>query len=326
MQYRTLGRSGYRVSEIGLGCWQLGNDFGSLEQDQAQAILDMSQQQAVNFLDTADVYGGGLSEQRIGGWLKTQPKQPYVVTKVGRDGALFPDGYTKAKVAKSLNDSAQRLGVDCIDLAQLHCVPRDILFDGELLSWMEDFQKEGLIHHFGASVEMIDEAVFCAEQPKLSSIQIIFNIFRQDAVEQLFPKAQENNVGIIVRLPLASGLLSGKASSQRVYADNDHRNYNKDGAAFHVGETFNGIPFAKGLELVEALKGYLPTGMTMQQLALRWILDHRAVSSVIAGASSAQQLQANALCSELPPLPSELHEQLSQFYFSEVRQHIRGGI
>ncbi len=328
MKTRILGKSGYVVSEIGLGCWQLGNDFGPVEEQQAAAILDTAEDQQICFWDTADVYGAGLSERRIGQWLASlgpNDKRPLVATKVGRDAALYPDGYTKARVRTNLLGSIDRLGVEALDLVQLHCVPTEILMAGDMLDWMEDFQQEGLIKAFGASVEKIDEALFCVEHPKLTSLQILFNLFRQDATEVLLPKAAEKEVGVIVRLPLASGLLSGKMTKDQQFAAGDHRNYNRDGAAFHVGETFNGIPFEKGVELVQELNSFVPQDMTLLQMALRWILDQPQVSTVIAGASKAYQVESNAAASALPPLSDVLHQQLWAFYYDKVRDQIRGG-
>ncbi|QUX95841.1 aldo/keto reductase [Marinomonas sp. CT5] len=326
MKTRVLGKTGFEVSEIGLGCWQLGNDFGPVEDQEANAILQTALDEGIHFFDTADVYGGGLSEERIGRWRKTLTKQPIIATKVGRNAELYPDGYSKASVKKSLQASARRLGVEAIDLAQLHCVPRDVLFSGDILAWMEDLKKEGIIKHFGASVEMLDEATFCCGHPELASLQILFNVFRQDAVQSLLPLAEKNDVGIIVRLPLASGLLTGKMTVDHVFNEQDHRSYNKDGAAFHVGETFNGLPFGKGVELVEALKEKLPAGQNILDVSLRWILDQPQVSSIIAGASRSSQVIRNAAASSLSPLSEELHALLSEFYRQEVRSHIRGGI
>ncbi len=326
MKYRTLGKTGFKVSEIGLGCWQLGNDFGPVEEQMAQDILQMAQRHGVNFFDTADVYGGGISEQRIGQWRGELSEKPFIATKVGRNPDLYPSEYSKASVRASLEASARRLGVEAIDLAQLHCVPREVLFAGDILAWMEDLQQEGLIRHFGASVEMIDEAVFAAQHPKVASLQVLFNMFRQDAITELFPIAEQNNVGIIVRLPLASGLLSGKMTLDRQFAETDHRSYNQDGAAFHVGETFNGLPYATGVALANEAQALLPNDMALLDAALRWILDQPQVTSVIAGASSAAQIERNAKASDLAPLDSVLHKQLAQFYQERVREHIRGGI
>lgn len=326
MKTRLLGKTGYEVSEIGLGCWQLGNDFGPVEDKEASAILQTAVDSSINFFDTADVYGGGVSEQRIGQWRQSLSQPPIIATKVGRDAALYPNGYTKASVKQSLQASAKRLGVEAIDLAQLHCVPRDVLFAGDILAWMEDLKQEGIIKHFGASVEMLDEAKFCCEHPDIASLQILFNVFRQDAIASLFPIAEKNNVGIIVRLPLASGLLSGKMTLDYKFDEHDHRHYNKDGAAFHVGETFNGIPFEKGVGLVESLKGKLPEGQNILDVSLRWILDQPQVSSIIAGASRSSQVVRNAAASSLSPLSKETHTLLRDFYQEQVRQEIRGGI
>ncbi|ADZ92699.1 aldo/keto reductase [Marinomonas mediterranea] len=326
MYQRKLGKSGLEVSEIGLGCWQLGNDFGAIEENVALDILTTAYQQGVTFFDTADVYGAGLSEERIGQWRKTLDTPPIIATKVGRNPNLYPDGYTKAAVKESLANSAKRLGVEAIDLAQLHCVPRDVLFAGDIIAWMEDLQQEGLIKHFGASVEMLDEALFCCNSKALTSLQILFNVFRQDATTELFPAAEQNEVGIIVRLPLASGLLSGKMTKTRSFEQGDHRNYNRDGAAFHVGETFNGIPYELGVDLAEQAKTILPEGMDLVDVALRWILDHPQISSVIAGTTKAEQVMRNTQASALPPLSVELHQALAEFYKLHVRQHIRGGI
>ena len=324
MHRRTLGKSGYSVSEVGIGCWQLGGDFGPVEDERAESILAAADEGGITFWDTADVYGGGLSEERIGRYLATHNADRTVATKVGRNGELYPDGYTKDKVRKSLEGSARRLGIDSLDLAQLHCVPTDVLKDGDLLSWMEEFQDEGLIRQFGTSVETIEEALFSLTHPKLTSVQTIFNIFRQDHITELFPAASEANVGIIVRLPLASGVLSGKMSADHTFADTDHRNYNKDGAFFSVGETFSGIPFETAVGFADRLKPLVPEGMTMAQMAMRWWLDHPAVSSVITGASRPSQALENAAVSDLSPLSSELHDGLSALYFDEVKPTVRG--
>ena len=329
MKTRILGKTGFSVSEIGLGCWQLGNDFGPMEDAQAEQILTTASEQGINLFDTADVYGGGISEQRIGQWLAKQPAQaakPIVISKVGRDGALFPDGYSKEKVRKNIEGTVSRLGVDALDLVQLHCIPPKVLKDGEIFTWLADFQQQGLIKNFGASVETLEEALLCTEVEHLASLQIIFNIFRQDAATQLLPIAEEKNIGIIVRLPLASGLLSGKMQKNRQFSAQDHRQYNRDGQAFHVGETFNGIEFDTGVDLANEAKALLPENLNLLQVSLRWLLDQPAVSTIISGASSAQQVISNAQVSDLPPLSLALHQSLNTFYQEKVKQHIRGGI
>ncbi len=324
MKSRRLGKTGYEVSEIGLGCWQLGGGFGPVEDDAANAILDEANRLGVTFWDTADVYGGGQSETRIGAHAKGQGV--HVATKLGRNGDLFPDKYTKAGVRQSLEGSARRLGVETLDLAQLHCVPPAVLRDGEIFGWLDDLQREGLIRHYGASVETIEEAMVCLDHPGVATLQIIFNLFRQDHAEALLPRAAEQDVGIIVRLPLASGLLSGKFGKDAAFDPKDHRNFNRDGAAFSVGETFSGIPFETGVELVDELKTMVPEGLLMSQFALRWILDHPAVSTIIAGVSRPEQLADNVAASERAPLDPALHETLGTWYRTAVRTYVRGEI
>jgi aryl-alcohol dehydrogenase-like predicted oxidoreductase len=262
MRHRRLGKTGYEVSEIGLGCWQLGGSFGTIDDETANAILD----------------------------------------------------------------KATALGVETIDLAQLHCVPKRVLEDGEIFTWLDDLVKDGLIRFYGASVETIEEGLLCLRQPGVSTLQIIFNLFRQDAATQLLPAAQRADVGIIVRLPLASGLLSGKFGKNQQFAPEDHRNFNRDGASFSVGETFSGIPFEKGVDLVAELEKLNTTGWPLSQLALRWLLDHPAVSTIIAGVSKPAQLDDNVAASARPALSQALNDSLATFYASKVRPLVRGGI
>jgi aryl-alcohol dehydrogenase-like predicted oxidoreductase len=318
MKKRTLGKCGFQVSEIGLGCWQLGGDFGPVEVERAQRILQTADELGVNFWDTADVYGGGMSESRIEQYVNENHPDVIVATKVGRDAKLYPDGYSKEKVRANLAGSAIRLGVETLDLVQLHCVPPAVLKAGDILAWMEDFQSEGLIRAFGASVETLEEALMVVKHPRLTSLQIIFNLFRQDAIDELFPAAQANDVGIIVRLPLASGVLGGKMTKAQSFAETDHRNYNRHGEAFSQGETFSGIPFETAIDFVEQIRTWAPGGMSMAQLAMRWILDQPAVSTVITGASRPEQVMENASVSALEPLPPELHQRLAAFYREKV--------
>jgi aryl-alcohol dehydrogenase-like predicted oxidoreductase len=308
---------------MGLGCWQLGGDFGPLSGERSTAILTAAQTHGVNFWDTADVYGGGLSEQRIGGFLSGSGDAPIVATKVGRQSGLYPDGYTRERLRAGIEDSLGRLGVDSIDLIQLHCVPLEVLSAGEILTWLEDFQAAGLIRTFGASVQTLEEARVAMRHPGLTSLQIIFNLFRQDAIDELLPRAEANDVGIIVRLPLASGVLAGRMTADRRFDETDHRHYNRDGQAFSVGETFSGVPFEAAVGFAERIKGWLPPGMSMAQMALRWILDHPAVSTVIAGATSPEQVAENASVSDLEPLSPELHRRISELYRGEIRPQIR---
>lgn len=321
---RKLGKSGLMVSEIGLGCWQLGGDFGPMSNERAQGILQAADQAGIDFWDTADVYGGGMSESRIEQYLSQAGRRGHVTvaTKVGRAPGLYPGHYSKEKVRAHIAGSALRLGVDRVDLVQLHCVPPEVLEDGAILAWMEDFRKEGLIRAFGASVQTLDEALTVVSHPGLTSLQIIFNIFRQNAISRLFPAAEANDVGIVVRLPLASGVLSGRMSKDQSFAESDHRHYNRHGEAFSQGETFSGLPFEMAVDLVEEIRGWAPPGITMAQMAMRWILDYPAVSTVITGASRPEQVAENARVSELAPLSAELHDKLADFYRRKVEEFI----
>jgi aryl-alcohol dehydrogenase-like predicted oxidoreductase len=325
MNTRTLGKTGYFVGEIGLGCWQLGGDFGPVGDDTARDILKTARSLDVNFWDTADVYGGGQSESRIGAF--KDKKGVLVATKLGR-GPEF-DGmtrYTRERVKQSLAGSIKRLGVETLDLAQLHCIPIDVLRDGEIFTWLDDMRTAGMIRHWGASVQTVEEGMLALRAETCAALQTIFNLFRQDAIDSLFPAAQKANAGIIVRLPLASGLLSGRMSPTTQFTAQDHRNYNRDGQAFYVGETFSGLPFERGVAFADEIKHWLPAGMSLPHLALRWILDQPAVSTIIAGVTRPAQLEDNAAVSRMDPLPEELVHKLKDFYLEKVRPEVRGGI
>lgn len=323
MKTRKLGHTNFELSEIGLGCWQLGGDFGPIVDDRAHNIINEGLAQGINFFDTADVYGGGRSESYLGEVLGKN-KDILIATKYGRDGNTYPDKYSLTDMRDSIKRAQDRLQRDVIDLLQLHCVPDDVCRQGDIFDCLHIVQQEGLISHFGCSVETVDEALFCAEQEGIASVQIIFNLLRQRPIESLFDIAKEKQVGIIVRLPLASGLLSGKYNAATSFDESDHRNYNKDGAAFSVGETFSGVPFSRGLEMVEEIKAYKPDEITMAQFAMRWILDHDAVTTVIGGASSPAQVQSNASASAVTPLSDEVHKALYQYYINQVESEIRG--
>lgn len=324
MERRTLGKTGYEVSEIGLGCWQLGGDFGPVGDEEAKAILKQARSLDVNFWDTADVYGGGQSETRIGEY--RDKKGVLVATKVGRNDTLFPNRYTRKNVKDSLTGSLRRLGVETLDLAQLHTIPTAVMADGEIFNIMDDLRAEGLMRHYGASVESVEEGMICLEHEGVASLQIIFNLFRQDAVAELLPRAQKQNVGIIVRLPLASGLLSGKYTTETRFTAQDHRTYNREGKAFFVGETFSGLPFDKGVELADELKKMVPKGVPLSQFAIRWLLDQPAVSTIIAGVTKPAQLGDNVEATKRDPLDTELVAELRDWYERKVRPHVRGHI
>ena len=325
MNYRLFDHTGVEVSEIGLGTWQLGGaDWGEVDDGRALDTLRAASESGVNFFDTADVYGLGRSEEIIGRFLKESSKEIFIATKLGRfPEPGWPANFSLDSLRAHTEASLRRLGVESIDLTQLHCIPPEILREGGVFESLRVLKQEGKIKSFGVSVETNEEALICLGQAQLSSLQIIFNIFRQKPLE-FFDRAKSKGVALIVRLPLASGLLSGKFTRETKFAETDHRSYNREGQAFNIGETFAGIPFEKGVELSDALREMLPEGMTMAQMALRWILDFDAVSVIIPGASNPQQARANATASDLPPLGQGLHARLSEFYQTQVAAYIRG--
>ena len=325
MLKRSFGLNKSEVSEVGLGTWQIGGSWGTVEDKTAMEILQTAAEAGITFFDTADVYGDGRSEEFIGTFLRQHPGKIFVATKLGRNSNPgWPENFTPEAMTHHTNNSLSRLGVEQLDLLQLHCVPQRFLDDGVVFDVLRDLQKQGKIASFGASVESVEEALFCLQEEGLASLQVIFNIYRQKLITDLFGKAQEKGVSIIARVPLASGLLTGNMKKDTTFDKADHRNFNRDGAEFNVGETFAGIPFEKGVELTEELALLKPEGMTLAQMSLRWILDYDAVSVVIPGASRPQQAKDNAAISDLPPLSAELHQKLERFYTEKVAQHIRG--
>ena len=325
MRNRTFGSESFSVSEIGLGTWQLGADWGAVEERVAQEILENAVECGINFFDTADVYGEGRSESLINKYLNPLSEDIIIATKLGR----FPEpggleNFSLEIFRRHTEASLSRLGLDCLDLTQLHCIPTELIKSGEVFGWLKTLQKEGKIKRFGASVESMDEALMCLEQEGLFSLQIIFNIFRQKPIEVLFEKAKAKKIALIIRLPLASGLLAGKTSKDRIFPVNDHRNYNRDGKYFNVGETFSGLPFEKGVELTDALKSLVPEQLSMLQMAIRWILDFDAITVVIPGGTNYQQVIENTLVSDITSLTEDLHKKISLFYKSEVKDYIRG--
>ena len=323
MNTRLLGKAGFSVSEIGLGCWQLGGDFGPLTEATAHEILQAAVDSGITFFDTANVYGAGRSESLIGEFLKQTNNAIRVATKYGR-GDVYPDGYSLDSMRQAVDAARERLGVDRLDLLQLHCVPTAVLQAGEIFDWLRTLKDEGAIEHFGASVESDDQALLCLKQEGLLSLQIIFNVLRQKPMIEVLPQAEAQGVGIIVRLPLASGLLSGKFKADHQFDATDHRNFNRDGQHFNVGETFAGLPLATGVRLVEKIRSVVPSGMSMAEMAQRWLLDQPGVSTVITGATTANQVRENAKTSTLEPLPPEVHEALTSFYWNDAHEAIRG--
>ena len=325
MKKRTFGSTGISIGEVGLGTWQIGAEWGEVSEETALLTLKKAVSVGTNFFDTADVYGKGRSETIIGKFLKETKEKVFVATKLGRFSPPgWPENFSKAGVRLHTEASLSRLGLEALDLTQLHCIPTEVLRQGEIFNHLRDLKKEGKIKAFGASVESMDEALLCLKQEGLTSLQIIFNLFRQKPIHTLFDEAKKKNVALIIRLPLASGVLSGRMTKQTHFPESDHRNFNRDGARFNVGETFAGIPFEKAIDLADALKAYVPEGQTLGDMALRWCLDFDAVSVIIPGGKSPQQVERNARSSELPSLPKELHKRLADFYSSQISSSIRG--
>jgi aryl-alcohol dehydrogenase-like predicted oxidoreductase len=325
MKKRIFGSTGIPISDVGLGTWQIGSEWGDVSEETALATLKAATEAGIDFFDTADVYGKGRSETIIGKFLKETGEKPFIATKLGRFSPPgWPENFSRSAIRLHTEASLKRLGREALDLTQLHCIPLEVMRQGEVFTHLRELKKEGKIKAFGASVESMEEALICLNQEGLTSLQIIFNIFRQKPIESLFHEAKKKNVALIVRLPLASGVLSGRFTKETRFPDNDHRNFNRDGARFNVGETFAGIPFEKAVELAEELKALVPLGQTLSDLALRWCLDFDAVSVIIPGGKSPHHVQSNARSSELPKLAPELHEKIANFYRVKVSASIRG--
>lgn len=325
MRHREFGRDGVRVSEVGLGTWQLGSDWGEVGEEEAREILHTALDQGIDFFDTADVYGPEVSETRIGKVLEERVEEVFVATKLGRfPHPGWPGNFTLKTMRAHTEASLRRLGVEVLDLTQLHCIPLEEMARGDVFEHLRVLREEGKILRFGASVETVEEAHVCLEQDDLYSLQIIFNVFRRKPLDALFEAARARGVALIARVPLASGLLAGKFSRDTSFPASDHRNYNRDGEAFNVGETFAGLPFEMGVALADRIGPWVPQGMSMAQLALRWILDFQEVGVVIPGATRAEQVVSCAAASRLPHLDDDLHDRLKQLYEDEVAPHIRG--
>ncbi len=323
MKYRTLGKTGYQVSEIGYGSWSLGADWGDVSEATAQSVLETLPKAGVNFIDTADVYGDGRSEKIIAKFLESPAATDYdftVATKAGR--RLSPhsaEGYNSQNLSAFVTRSLQNLQTNSLDLLQLHCPPTQVYYQPDTFAALDALVSEGKIKHYGVSVEKVEEAFKALEFPGVATVQIIFNIFRQRPMEQFFQLAAEKNIGVIVRVPLASGLLTGKFTSDSKFTANDHRQYNRQGQAFDVGETFAGVDFETGLRAVEKLKKIVPAGFTLPQLALKWILMHPAVSTVIAGGKTPAQVLENCKASDLPNLDPQTLAEIDRIYTTDIK-------
>lgn len=321
MKKRTLGKTGFEISEISLGTWQLGGKWGTDFDDKLAAkTLDTAIEGGVNFIDTADVYKGTESETAVGKAIKRTDKRVYVATKCGRQiNPHTNENYTPEALRGYVEDSLTRLDVDAIDLIQLHCPPTEVYYRPEIFGEFEKLKDEGKILNLGVSIEKVEEGIKALEYDNVTSIQVIYNMFRQRPQEKLFPMAKEKNVGIIVRVPLASGLLTGKFTKESEFGEKDHRNFNREGEFFDVGETFSGIPFEKGVEAVEKLKKVVPDDENLVHLALRWVMMRDEVSCVIPGASSVDHVESNLKASKKPGVSKEIMEEITRTYNEEIK-------
>jgi aryl-alcohol dehydrogenase-like predicted oxidoreductase len=323
MQTRTLGKTGVRVSVIGLGAWQIGGAWGAVPDDDARAVLHATVESGVNLIDTADVYGDGRSERFIGELLAGPDGAGlFVATKMGRRVEQRPEIYQRDNFRAWLDRSRRNLGVDTIDLVQLHCPPTPVYHDDTVFAALDELVVDGTIRAYGVSVESCEQALAAIGRPGVASVQIILNCFRQKPLDQVLPAAREAGVGIIARVPLASGLLSGRFDENTSFAADDHRAFNRHGEAFDVGETFAGVPYDVGLAAVRELAPLVPEPATMAQFALRWIIDQPGVTTVIPGARNPAQASANAAAAALPPLSSDQLAGVREIYDRLIRPHV----
>ena len=324
MKYRKLGKTDYKVSEVSFGAWAIGAAWGNVDDDESTAALHTAVDNGVNFFDTADVYGDGHSEKLLAELKKDRAGEEIIVaTKIGR---RLPEqtvaGYNRENLASFIDRNLKNLETDCLDLVQLHCPPQDAYYHPEIFGLMDDFVKDGKIKYYGVSVEKVEEAIKAVEFPNVQTVQIIFNIFRQRPADHFFDLAKEKNVGILARVPLSSGMLTGKMSENSTFEKDDHRNFNRNGEAFDVGETFSGVDFETGLAAVEELKKLVPSDMTMAQFALRWILMFDAVTCTIPGAKRPSQEKDNASAADFPPLSDETMRAIKNLYESKIKPQV----
>lgn len=320
MNYRTLGRTGWKVSEISFGAWAIGGAWGDVDDHESLAALHAALDGGVNFFDTADVYGDGRSERLFARLKKDRKEKFYIATKAGRRLPVqTPEGYTRNNLTAWIERSLKNLNTETIDLLQLHCPPTSVYYMPEVFGILDDLVKAGKLRHYGVSVEKVEEALKAIEFPNVQTVQIIFNIFRQRPAELFFHEAQKKKVGILARVPLASGLLSGKITRQSKFAKDDHRQFNRHGEAFDRGETFSGVDFETGLRAVAELKSLAPKNATLAQMALSWILQFPAVTCAIPGAKRSSQVAENIAASDLKPLSAATMRKVRALYDAEIR-------
>ena len=323
MKYRKFSDLGWNVSEVGLGCWQIGWCWGDVTEQDARELLKKSLDEGINFFDTSDTYGDGRSEKFLSEIIKSTSEKIYVTTKLGRRirGTNYPKGYKQEPMEEFIDRSLMNLGIECIDLLQLHCPPSEIISKKETFEMMDEIVKKGKVANYGVSVHKISDAMEAIKNPNVKSIQLVFNIFRQKPTEIFFSEAKKKNVAVIVRGPLASGLLTGEINRDTKFAKNDHRNYNIKGEAFDIGDTFSGVNFEKGIEAVEQLKKIVPDNFSLSTLALKWILSHDAVSVVIPGAVNKSQVKINAGTSDLDDI-SDIIPKINSIYDELIKADV----
>ncbi|MCM3671123.1 aldo/keto reductase [Mesobacillus maritimus] len=325
MNYRELGNTGIKISEVSFGTWAIGGAWGKTSDAEAIKSLEYAMDKGVNFFDTADVYGDGHAEELLAKATKGKEDEIYIATKFCRQGDIFdPENYSYDKVRAYCEDSLRRLNREAIDLYQIHCPATEILRDGRVFEVLDRLQEEGKIRHYGVSVETVEEGLICLENPNVKSLQIIFNMFRQKPLEKLIPEAYNKGVGLLVRLPLASGLLTGKFTTDHVFEEDDHRRFNENGEAFNVGETFAGLGFKKGVELADQLKWIAEGRQSMASASLRWILDQKEISCIIPGFKNRKQVEDNLSALETKPFSAEEQQKIQHFYEAQVKDFIRG--
>ena len=321
MQYRMLGRTGFRVSTVSFGAWAIGGTWGDVDDEESLRALHHAVDRGVNFFDTADVYGDGRSERLLGRLRRERAGDNLIITtKAGRRmSPHVADGYNRANLTAFVERSLKNLQVDALDLLQLHCPPPDVLYRPEVFGVMDELVVAGKIRFYGVSVERVEEALKAIEFPGVQTIQLIYNIVRQRPAELFFPEAKRRQVGILARLPLASGLLAGKMTAATQFGADDHRNYNRHGEAFDVGETFSGLDFERGLAFVERLRALVPAGTSLASFAIRWILMQDAVTCAIPGAKRPSQVDDNVSASDAPAISADLMAKVKALYDSEVK-------
>lgn len=324
MKYRTLGKTRFEVSEISLGTWQVGGRWGDpFDAQNAARILHAALDKGVNFIDTADVYSNGLSEAAVGKTVKERSERIYIATKCGRQiNPHLSEGYQPAVLRTYVENSLRNMGLETIDLIQLHCPPTEVYYRPEIFELFDRLKEEGKILNLGVSVEKVEEALKAIEYPNVTTVQIIFNMFRQRPKSLFFKEAAKKDIGVIVRVPLASGLLTGKFGTNTTFGPDDHRTFNRKGEAFDKGETFSGIDYQKGLEAVDKLKSLFPERNNLAPIALRWILSHPEVSCVIPGASRPEQMYSNLESLDLNPFSEEQLNGINQIYNTYIRDQV----